>query len=389
METRKLYYEDCHLRAFTATVIGCDKRSNGHAVTLDATAFYPEGGGQACDLGSLGGIRVLDVQEQGEQIVHLCDGPLTVGETVRGQIDWSRRFDGMQQHTGEHIVSGIIHRRWGYSNVGFHMGNGLMEVDFDGPIPVDAIGEIEREANTAVWANVPVRCWIPEPRELPGVVYRTKRLLPWPVRIVQIGEVDSCACCGIHTAASGEVGLIKIVSCVKFHNGVRMEMVCGARALEYMSKVQEQNRQVSQIFSAKPLETAAAAKRMQEILSAEKFRSAGLEKRLFAQIAETYRGQTNVLRFEPGLSHAGVRELAECIAACCSGVAVVISGEEGSYAVCLARPDGDVKDLGSAMAKALCGRGGGKTGFFQGNINAVKEEVEKFFMDNLPNCFRK
>ena len=389
METRKLYYEDCHLRKFTATVFACEEKNGRYAVILDATAFYPEGGGQACDLGTLNGIRVLDVQEQGELVIHLCDGPLAVGETVDGEIDWARRFDLMQQHTGEHIVSGIIHRRWGYNNVGFHMGNEMMEVDFDGPISADDVEQIEREANEAVWANLPVRCWVPTPEELPEVAYRSKRQLPWPVRIVQVGDKDSCACCGVHTQTSGEVGLIKILSCTKFHNGVRMEIVCGARALEYVSRVLEQNRQVSQAFSAKPLETGAAARRMNELFSTEKFRAAGLEKKLFVQIAQAYTGQQNVLRFEPGLSPAGVRELAECISGCCSGVAAVFSGDEGSYTVCLARPGGDVKALGNALAKALNGRGGGKAGFFQGSINASQRDIKEFFMDNLPNCLSK
>lgn len=389
METRKLYYEDCHLREFEAVVTGCEEMAGGYEVTLDATAFYPEGGGQACDKGFLDAVRVLEVREQGDLVIHLCDGPLRVGETVRGRIDWERRFDLMQQHTGEHIVSGIIHRRWGCNNVGFHMGNEMMEVDFDGPISAEAIEELEREANAVVWANVPVRCWIPAPEELPGVTYRSKRQLPWPVRIVQVGETDSCACCGVHTAFSGEVGLIKILSCIKFHSGVRMEIVCGARALDYVSRILEQNRQVSQVFSAKPLETGAAARRINEQLSGEKFRSAGLERKLFAQIAQSCTGQQDVLRFEPGLSPAAVRELAECIAGCCSGVAAVFSGEQESYTVCLARPGGDVKALGADMAKALNGRGGGKAGFFQGSIHASRKEIEKFFMDNLPNCFLK
>ena len=184
----------------------------------------------------------------------------------------------MQQHTGEHIVSGIIHRRWGYHNVGFHMGADVTTIDFDGPIPPEAIAQIEQEANEAVWANLPVLCRVPSREELPEVVYRTKRQLDWPVRIVEVPGTDTCACCGVHTRFTGEVGLIKIFSCVKFHQGVRLEMACGGRALEFLSQVFEQNRQVSQAFSAKILETGAAARKMNEQLSAEKFRAAGLQR---------------------------------------------------------------------------------------------------------------
>lgn len=379
METRKLYYEDCHLRSFSAQVTGCTETEKGFEILLDATAFYPEGGGQACDLGVLGDAKVLDVREAGEQVVHLCDKPLAVGQTVDGQIDWDRRFDLMQQHAGEHIVSGIIHRMFGYHNVGFHVGKGLMEVDFDGPIPADALAKIEREANEAVWANVPLRCWIPGPEELPQVFYRTKRPLPWPVRIVEIPGYDSCACCGIHVGMTGEIGLIKIISCTKFHGGVRLEMLCGGRAYEYMARIFEENRQVSQAFSAKMPETGAAARKMNEALAAEKFRANALEKKLFAQIAECYVNHGNVLIFRPGLSPASLRDFTEAVATVCGGTAAVFSGRLDTYNVCLANRGGDVKALGQSMNQALNGRGGGKPGVFQGSVKANQNQIEAFF----------
>lgn len=381
METRKLYYEDCHLWRFSATVTQCRPADKGWEVLLDATAFYPEGGGQACDLGTLGGVSVLDVQERDGQIVHLCGGPLNPGETVEGKIDEARRFDLMQQHSGEHIVSGIIHGRYGYHNVGFHIGADVMTIDFDGPIPMEALAEIELQANQAVWKNLPLRCWYPSPEALPTVVYRSKRELPWPVRIVEIPGVDTCACCGVHVAATGEIGLIKLLSCVKFHQGVRIELVCGGRALTHISQVYEQNRQVSQAFSAKLLETGAAARRMNEQLAAEKFRAIGLERRIFAAIANRYAGQGNVLHFEPGLDAGGVRELADKIAGESGGTAAVFSGEEGAYFVCLIAKGGDVKALGKEMAQTLNGRGGGKPGAYQGTVRASASEIQRFFRE--------
>ena len=288
METRKLYYGDSHLREFTAEVLFCEQVKNSWEVMLDATAFYPEGGGQACDLGTLGGVRVTDVQERGEEIVHLCDGPLTVGETVKGRIDWARRFDQMQQHSGEHILSGLLNAKFGCHNVGFHVGTGIMEVDFDVPMTLAEVLEVERRANEAVWADLPIRCWYPSPEELPSVGYRTKKELPWPVRIVEVPGFDKCACCGVHVKHTGEIGIIKVLSVTKFHQGVRIQMVCGGRAYEHLVHAYEQNRQVSQAFSAKVLETGAAAVRMNDALAAEKFRANMLEKKLFAQIAESY-----------------------------------------------------------------------------------------------------
>lgn len=376
----RLYYGDCHIRAFEAVVESCEKTEKGFEVVLDRTAFYPEGGGQACDTGTLNGIRVLDVREKGEQVVHLCEAPLEAGTKVEGVLDWDRRFDLMQQHAGEHIVSGIIHKQYGYHNVGFHVGADVVTVDFDGPIPAEDLSAIELAANGAVWENLPIRCWYPAEEALPSVPYRRKKDLPWPVRIVEIPGYDICACCGVHVERTGEIGLIKLLSCVKFHQGVRIEMACGKRALEIFSRVCEQNRQVSQAFSAKIMETGEAARRMNEVLAAEKFRASTLEKQVFAAVAREYEGKGDVVHFGDGLSASAVRELADAIAGLCGGTAAVFSGsDEQGYSVCLVHKSGDVKALGTAMAKALNGRGGGKPGFFQGSVKATRLEIQNFF----------
>jgi len=381
METRKLYYEDCHLRSFTATVTGCQNSEGGYLVTLDQTAFYPEGGGQACDVGMLGDARVMDVQETGETVFHLCDKPLSVGQTVTGRIDWQHRFDLMQQHTGEHLLSGLIHDRFGYHNSGFHVGAEVMEVDFDGPIPADALWELELAANGLVWANLPVKCYYPSAAELPNIPYRTKRELPWPVRIVEIPGGDTCACCGIHVAHTGEVGLIKILSCVKFHSGVRLEMVCGERAYRYMQRIFMENRQVSQLLSAKMTETAPAVEKLMDAYASEKYRAAGLEKKVFEAVASGYQGREAVLHFAEGLTGGGVRELADAIASVCSGYAAVCSGsDEAGYSICLVSKHEKVKELGGKAVSALNGRGGGKDYAFQGTVKATRREIEAFFL---------
>ena len=378
--TEKLYYRDCHLAQFRASVTGCTPTEKGYLVTLDATAFYPEGGGQACDLGTLGGVRVLDVQERDGEILHLCDGALQVGDQVDGAIDDARRFDLMQQHTGEHIVSGIIHRRFGYHNTGFHMGADVTTIDFDGIIPVEALAEIEAEANGALWKNLPVRCWYPSPEELPTVSYRTKRALPWPVRIVEIPGYDCCACCGVHTAATGEVGLIKLFSAVGFRGGTRMELACGRRALDMLNLAFGQNTQVSQAFSAKWTETGTAAAKMNEALAAEKYRAIGLQRRLIAGIAQRYDNCGNVVHFEPGLDAGLLRELADAIAQRCGGIAAVFSGDDRTgYGFCILARTGDLRPLGTAMTQSLSGRGGGRADAQQGRVNASRAQIETFF----------
>ena len=384
METRRLFYEDCHLQTFTARVALCEETDSGYLVTLDATAFYPEGGGQACDTGVLGGVRVLDVQEKDGRILHLCEAALAVGAEVTGTIDYESRFQRMQQHTGEHILSGILNRCYGCHNVGFHMGSEFVEVDFDTPIPAEDLADIEREANEAVWRNLPVKCWDPSPEELPGVAYRTKKALPWPVRIVEIPGYDSCACCGVHVAMTGEIGLIKIVSCIKFHQGVRMEMVCGAPAYRYLAAIWEQNRQVSQAFSAKMLETGEAAVKMNEALAAEKYRSAGMRMQLFDSIAKSYANQDNVLHFaDSPLESAQIRDLADRIANGCREYAAVFAPKDGGFGYCMVSRHTDLSALGKAMTAALFGRGGGKATFQQGSVAATKAEIEAFFAKQI------
>jgi len=379
MSVRKLFYEDSHLQSFESMVTGCTEVKNGWEITLNATAFYPEGGGQACDTGKLGDAKVLAVREAGEEIVHLCDKPLESGTTVNGTIDWERRFDLMQQHSGEHMVSGVIHQKYGYHNVGFHMGSDLVTIDFDGPIPPEDLQGIEDTVNAAIWENRPLRCWYPTAEELPTVPYRRKKDLPWPVRIVEIPGIDLCACCGTQVKHTGEVGLVKLFSCVKFHEGVRMEMACGKRALALLNTVYEQNKQVSQAFSAKPDQTGQAARRMNETLAAEKFRATGLEKRLFGYIAKDHAGEDLALHFSEGLSPNANRELCDAMAEHCK-IAVALSGsDETGYSICIISRTENVKQLGADAFQALRGRGGGKPNAVQGNITAPRQEIERYF----------
>ena len=379
MDHRKLYYADSHLKEFSATVTGCTEAKGGWAVTLDATAFYPTGGGQNCDLGTLGGVNVLDVKEQGEEIIHLCDAPLEIGSTVAGSIDWERRFDHMQQHSGEHLVMGQIYQKFGYHNVGFHMGTGIVTIDLDGPVTWDELLEIERKVNRIIWENRPVKTWYPSPEELPSVNYRSKKALPWPVRIVEFSGADVCACCGTHVKFTGEIGMVKFVSCIKFKEGVRIEMASGKRAMELFQNIFEQNRQVSQTFSAKILETGAAARKFNELLNQEKYRATGLQRKMFAAIAAGYAGKAQAVHFEEGLNPGQVRELADAIAEKAK-TAIVYSGtDETGYSICIISKSADTRELGKAVNAQLNGRGGGKPGAFQGSIRATKAQIEAFF----------
>ena len=260
------------------------------------------------------------------------------------------------------------------------MGADVTRIDFFVIIPVEGVAEIEAEANGALWKNLPVRCWYPSPEELPTVSYRTKRALPWPVRIVEIPGYDCCACCGVHTAATGEVGLIKLFSAVGFRGGTRMELACGRRALDMLNLAFAQNTQVSQAFSAKWTETGAAAAKMNEALAAEKYRAIGLQRRLIAGIAQRYDNCGNVVHFEPGLDAGLLRELADAIAQRCGGIAAVFSGDDRTgYGFCILARTGDLRPLGKAMTQSLSGRGGGRADAQQGRVNASRAQIETFF----------
>lgn len=379
MEVKKLYYEDSHLKEFTATVLSCEEAKGGYAVMLDATAFYPTGGGQECDLGVLGDARVLDVKEQGEQIIHLCNKPLEAGSVVAGAIDWERRFDHMQQHSGEHLVMGQIFQKFGYHNVGFHMGGHLVTIDLNGPVSWEDLMQIERRTNEIICRNLPVKTWYPSAEELPNVKYRSKKALPWPVRIVEFAGEDVCACCGTHVKYTGEIGLVKFVSCIKFKEGVRIELASGKRAMDLFRDIFEQNRQVSQTFSAKILETGTAAQKFNEMLCQEKYRAVGLQKKIFGIIADSYAGRELVLHFEEDLQPGQVRELADAIAEKAE-TAVVLSGtDEAGYAICVISKTADTRQLGKELNAKLCGRGGGKPGAFQGSVKATRAQIEDFF----------
>ena len=378
--TEKLYYENAYLKNFTARVLSCVQGKKGFEIRLDRSAFYPEGGGQPGDTGVLGGVRVEDTHEKGGEIVHYCASPLEVGAEVEGSIDFARRFDFMQQHSGEHIVSGILHRRFGCDNVGFHMGHDTVTIDFNCDITMEQLREVEREANRIVWENRPMNISWPDREELAAMPYRSKKELTGSVRIVECPGVDCCACCGTHVKSAGEIGLIKLLSVHPFREGVRIEMLSGGRAYDYVCNAVDQNSAVGALLSAKPEATAGAVKRLQEELAGAAYRLVGLENRIFAHIASGYEGDGDALVFEEGLSPDGVRRLADAVMGRCGGLCAVFSGsDEAGYKYAVGRRDGDVRILVKEMNSALRGRGGGKPFFAQGSLQCTRAEIEEFF----------
>lgn len=379
METVKLYYEDAFLREFTAQVVSCEEVKGGYAVTLDRTAFYPEGGGQPADHGTLGGVRVTDVHEKDGLVLHTCDRPLAVGDTVEGQIDWQRRFDHMQQHSGEHIISGMLCAAFHCDNVGFHMGTDVVTIDYNADFTWEQALEVERAANRYIWENHPFHAFYPTPQELETLDYRSKKALTGAVRITEFAGADRCACCGTHVAYSGQVGLVKLLSCQKFRDGVRLELLCGQRAADYLSRCWEQSRQVGQSLSVKPTDTAAAVSRLQAELQETKERAAALEEASFDAMAEKYAGAGDVLVITAPLAGDGVRRLCDRIAKVAGGRCAVFAGSDGDYRYAVIHEGQDITAFIKAMNTALQGRGGGRNGFAQGSTPATAEEIRAFF----------
>ena len=382
METEKLYYADPFLKTFTATVLDCQPGKNGFVVTLDRTAFYPEGGGQPADQGTLDGAAVTDVHEKNGVVLHNVDSAVEIGKTVTGVIDWARRFDHMQQHSGEHICSGLICGRCNCDNVGFHMGTDMVTIDFNADIPWEELLEIEAQANQYIYEDHPIDIQFHRGAELDAIDYRSKKPLEGDVRIVAFPGADCCACCGTHVLRSGQVGLVKFLSVQKFREGVRIELLCGKRALNYLARTWEQAKTIGQRLSVKPVDAAAAVERLENELSAAKLRCAQLEESVFAAIAQEQAGKGDVLLFQSPMKPDSVRKLADAAAKTCGGLAAVFAGEGTHYAYALGRADGqDISAQVKAMNAALHGRGGGRNGFAQGSVEAEQNAIEAFFKE--------
>ena len=379
MDTVKLYYENAYTQDFTAVVQSCEAVKNGFAVTLDRTAFYPEGGGQPADHGTLGEARVLDVHEKDGVVTHLCDRALSVGAEVGGRIDWARRFDHMQQHSGEHIISGLLCSTFHCDNVGFHMGADVVTIDYNAPITWEQALEVERRANAYIWADHPIRIWYPSAEELAALPYRSKKELTGAVRITEFPGADRCACCGTHVSSSGQVGLLKLLSCQKFRDGVRLELLCGQRALDCLAAGWEQARQIGQALSVKPQSAFAAVSRLQEELLSLKEKTARLEEADFAHVAAQYRGAGSVLHIAEPLDGDGARRLCDAIAKAAGGRCAVFAGQDGDYRYAVIESGGDLRQFIKDMNTALHGRGGGRDGFAQGSAACTAEEVRAFF----------
>ena len=389
--TQKYYEADAYRREADAVILAAEPDGRGGGkLALDGTVFYPEGGGQPADHGTLtlpdgARLTVTDVHEQGGVIWHRVDAlPDTAapGTAVTGRIDWAWRFDKMQQHTGEHILSGILHQMFGAENVGFHIGSDAVRMDTSVPISAEGLREAELAANRIVWQNMPVLITYPTREELARMTYRSKKEIEGQVRIVTIPGADVCACCGTHTAATGAVGQIKILAAENYKGGVRLSIVCGERALLAAQAMRQRQADIGALLSAKPSETAHAVHRVYDEYTALKFAHFGLCSELFDALAAQVAPGADAIRIVPGLDPDGLHRLAARLSEATTGLCAALTANEKGTGYCLAQAGGDVRALTKALNTALNGRGGGKPGICQGSCAAAPEQVETFLKEN-------
>lgn len=375
---KKLYYESSYIREFEGMVLSCEKGKKGYEVILDRTAFYPEGGGQPTDTGILGGVRVLEVHEKNGEVVHYLEAPLPVGDRVSGTIDWERRFTHMQEHSGEHLVSGLIHAKYGYDNVGFHMGTDEVTIDFNGLLEWGDLMEIERKANDMIWQNLEIYADFPPKEELEALDYRSKKELTGEIRIVKIPGGDVCACCGTHVKRTGEIGLVKFLSMIHYKGGVRISLLCGKRAVKDYEKKRSEIQKLSVMLSAKPGEVAQFVEKMKDEI-------AGLQEKL----AECYRmqieqivrelpdGDRSLYFIENGFGAQQLRQLINRILeeGKAKTVLALAKNRAGEYLYVMGSQSEDMRLFSKKLNGLLSGRGGGSVQMAQGTFFTEKEAL--------------
>lgn len=386
--TEQLYYQDSYIKDFEAVVLSCIPNGNHFEAVLDRTAFFPEGGGQCADTGVLHienrEIQVFDVQERNGEIIHFIDEEILPGQTVIGELDFQERFSKMQQHTGEHIISGIVHRRFGYENVGFHLGKEEVTMDYDGPLTPEELRSIEYEANQVVAENREIRAYFPGTEELEKIPYRSKKELQGKIRIVEIQDCDICACCAPHVKTTGNVGLIKITNAIRYKGGMRLWITCGMRALEDYNQKEASVVQISNMLSAKQQEVTEAVKRLTEEIQQLKEKAAKMQEKLVMGYLESEKEalkenpNVNLLLFEKELDAVAMRNFVNAGMELTKGVCGVFIGDEKQGFRYVLGSSGDIREIGKKLNEAFQGKGGGKPPMIQGSLVGEEEKIREF-----------
>ncbi len=404
---KKLFYIDTHILDFTAQIQECipDEKSRGCWLVLDQTAFFPEEGGQAADKGTIDGLEVLDVQTKKDVIYHLVNptvlaadsstpahnaaqpddayGRFAPGQTINGHVDWARRFDFMQQHSGEHIISGLLHSHFGFTNVGFHLGSAEVTMDFDHPISLEMLREIEKEANEIIWKDLPVHATFPAKEDLERMEYRSKIEIDGDVRIVEIPGVDVCACCAPHVEHTGEIGMIKITNVQSHRGGVRINILCGGRALTDYTAKQDTSSAMSALLSSKPEKLAENVNRvMDEALTWKNKANTLAQQLLQLQLAAlpSPEDQPSPLLFIELDNPVAVRNAVNSLCGKYPGYCSIFTGDDDTgYQFIIGSSTKDCRQLAAEMRTKLDAKCGGSVPMIQGSVKNTRLKLEVFF----------
>ena len=381
--TEKLYYIDAYIKEFSATVVDSYEDNGRYVAILDRTAFFPEEGGQSADGGMIGDATVIDVREKNEIIYHYVDTLLEIGRSYPCRIDFDERFEKMQCHTAEHIISGAINRLYGLDNVGFHLGKTEVTMDVNGYLTREQLDEIELIANRAVFENVTVTASFPSEDELKNLDYRSKLNLTENVRIVNVEGYDLCACCAPHVARTGEIGLIKILDFEKHRGGLRINIAAGYRALRDYREKYANVLKASALFSEPQATVADAAEsfltsyeEMKGKLKATRLTNARLEAKLITKT------DASVVCYYPDLSADEMREIVNSAKDKVGKILVVLTGNDGDYKYVMTSSSIDLTPIYKQMNSDLNGRGGGRDNMIQGSLASDIETI-KTYIDKL------
>ena len=385
--TNRLYYTEPYRTEFDATVVAVDIVDGRTHVTLDQTAFYPTSGGQPFDTGTLGGSAVIDVLDQDAgTIAHVVSGTLRVGEVVQGAVDWARRFDHMQQHTGQHVLSAAFDRLFGVRTESFHMGTQAATIDLGREVSAAEVARAEDEANRIVWEDRQVAIRFASAEEAAAMPLRKESIRTGPLRLIEVEDFDLSACGGTHVSRTGGIGVIAIGGWEKFRGGSRVEFLCGGRALNRFRHWRDSLAATQKFLSVAPAEMAAAIERMQGESKAQQRVLRGFQEKLaiheahsLLEKATTSADHLLVVEALEGWDAQGLKAVATAAAAEKPNAVVVLFSTSVPALVVIARGSAATTDAGALLKMLVAkfgGKGGGKPDLAQGGgLNASAADL--------------
>jgi len=389
----RLYYTDAYLTTFDAVVAERLQWGDRPAVVLDRTAFYPTSGGQPFDTGEIAAVRVVEVVDADDgRVVHVVERAIDANTAVACRIDWARRFDHMQQHTGQHVLSAAFERVHGIRTESFHLGADTCTIDVSASVAPEAVIAVEREANRVVWTDRPVHVRFVEEAEAARLPLRKPPARGGPLRVIEIEEVDLSACGGTHVARTGEIGLIALTNTERYKGGTRIEFVCGGRALSRVQQLREGLTAAARHLGCAPLDVPAAVERLQDETKQQRH-THRLQQQQLAELhgdrlrhEAVRRGDLLVVaQHAPDWDAQGLKSLATAISSQPHHVAVLVGGEPQTVVVARG-PDANVD--AAAVVRALTsrfgGRGGGRPELAQaGGLTASPADILSTAVESL------